>query len=1742
MNLKQLLSIGIILISTFSYAQQISPQDFKKSEEQLLSEKHEQEILLEERENRLLKEKHALEYSKVVESAKKHTLQLDLLSKEDRIKLQVEKELQENPFAVIPEKKELKRGVFVPSQLKFKTDTINLSKGRFSLKGLNTKEEQTVSFSERDMPTHLVQSFIDFAPQTKRGLLLKHRNDWVAEKIPSLLSKNTIEKSNKAFGLGLDSLTKSINIPLTDKEFIGKSGSRTLEEDAIILQLDSTVWYEHIADNDSVLTRKIYTTFNELGENVQHIEYRKNGNGELKVFLERNYLRDENGFLAEIETKENINGVLTTISITRYTWSSDIEYEYEYYSYNKNSQELEPNSKSELKLYTSDDNVIRLDFYYEYTFNKVLQTWIGQNGRTYTYDENGHVDSYMSFEWHNHVHGWAVSNSFEYINDDNGNHLTSLEKSYSRVEESLVNSYKNIYAYDENENRILEERFRWNKPSQEWEGEYKVEETFNENVQVSSRVSYDWSVDDMNFVADHKYEYTYFPDGSAETSVRYYWSEDLNEFIPDYRQTSAHLNGMQILSISEYYDTNKSEWVKNYKYEYAFDDLGNSISFASYYGEGDVWMKDSKSESIFDNKSQLLEGITYHSENNEWILYSKEELAYDENNNRIMYSQYFYSEGIWLKSYKEENSFDEEGRTLLSNYAYNDGDNNWLYHYQNNYEYPNNDTEIRTYQTWNINTDDWLNSTQYTYINRYNFNSDATSYWDSENNNWGNDWKHEYTYNENGDEVEVADYKGEGTTWVNHWLKKYEYNSNDLLTKIEEFESADSDWATTAIATKVLEYDNEDRLTLEERVAPDDWGSYESYKHEFEYNENGIKLLEVYLFGKSGAYVSGSKNERARKVIGNVDNYTILDAYYDWSSEDQDWVGDYKYEYDYDDNGNQILNKHQNYLGNTWVNSWESRYAFDDNDYITMYSYRSSWDTDLNYYTYGYRSNYLFNELNQKTQSLHDNFNDGSWVKRSRNNYLYDSEGRQSQEIYSYWSSETSKYRLSSKRNWNYLNDRDYDYTYFNYTNDAWVIYNQQEVRYNVDTFVKTETVFDASKGQKISEYKYCYASSNFNTQLKSIYTDFQNSYNNEITLIERHFNQDYFRITYNLKVSNDSLIDSNKNNLVIEDSTASVLTSRTYYTNTNTFDDPVWVELEKYMYEFTDGVQSGITQYSHDGTIFVPEKRYSMTYSEDEDVYTSISYEINGSEFEKHFKSEFKKNDDGQTIEHSSYHWSSDQEMWIGDYRYDHEEREDKDGYTYIKYATYYWDYSNNVWEGRYSYENKSKTNGNKVASVHFVWDYDNLDWALNYKNEFIYNDEQVKTSEISYNWSDKQQEWIGDRKRDYDGDRTAYSEWKFSDNTWQYVEAYTFTIEGEVSTRIHEEWITDTWVNNNKIINTNGDLDIYEYYDWSANIGDWCKIFKNTHYINKEEQSVHEYAIGGNDEWENIYRNTVIDYNYSGDISFSLSIYEEWNGSKWIKDHIKERLFNYYNPNKGYTAIYKYDSEINEFVPYKKTVENDAWEYTWNAELEDWLGIREQRWGIETYNERWDNELGKWILHEKEYYMYSPVITYDLPSAVSINETPSMEMNILTTAPGLALTTSGAATVDGLTVTFEEAGTLELTISTPAGETSYGTPYTAREIKAEMLVEKTEEALALDNVTLASDLLVYPNPSSDFVKVSVSAGTIISKIDLFTISGVNKGSTFNSLIDVKGLSQGVYILRISTNKGVASKTLVVK
>ena len=76
--------------------------------------------------------------------------------------------------------------------------------------------------------------------------------------------------------------------------------------------------------------------------------------------------------------------------------------------------------------------------------------------------------------------------------------------------------------------------------------------------------------------------------------------------------------------------------------------------------------------------------------------------------------------------------------------------------------------------------------------------------------------------------------------------------------------------------------------------------------------------------------------------------------------------------------------------------------------------------------------------------------------------------------------------------------------------------------------------------------------------------------------------------------------------------------------------------------------------------------------------------------------------------------------------------------------------------------------------------------------------------------------------------------------------------------------------------------------------------------------------------------------------------------------------------------------------------------------------------------------------------------------------------------------------------------------------------------------------------------DIYVYPNPASDII--IVKAAKDISDMVLYNVKGeavlVKRGSSLNgqSVIEINGLNDGIYFLKIVTSDGTSTKKIIKK
>lgn len=152
-----------------------------------------------------------------------------------------------------------------------------------------------------------------------------------------------------------------------------------------------------------------------------------------------------------------------------------------------------------------------------------------------------------------------------------------------------------------------------------------------------------------------------------------------------------------------------------------------------------------------------------------------------------------------------------------------------------------------------------------------------------------------------------------------------------------------------------------------------------------------------------------------------------------------------------------------------------------------------------------------------------------------------------------------------------------------------------------------------------------------------------------------------------------------------------------------------------------------------------------------------------------------------------------------------------------------------------------------------------------------------------------------------------------------------------------------------------------------------------------------------------------------------------------------------------------------------------------------------------------------------------------------------------------GITLTDTGAGTAAG-TVTIDAAlGTINYTPTTDetmqAGGSTVTIVYEVANTNVNPIVSSTntvtvtvEEVLSLDELSLANNIRLFPNPAHTQVSLQLPGTIVLQESRVYNTLGQEVARTHASVLQVAALSSGVYFVKIATDQGVAIKRLLIQ
>jgi len=239
---------------------------------------------------------------------------------------------------------------------------------------------------------------------------------------------------------------------------------------------------------------------------------------------------------------------------------------------------------------------------------------------------------------------------------------------------------------------------------------YKTVFSYDSNGNKISNISYRWNKTTNDWVWKNKFEYTYDNNGNTTMGINL-WGGTME----DNKYEIAYDSNNKETTVFNYeWNSVTKNWAVYEKSEYTYDNNGMASIEITYRFDKEINSLERrfKTEYTHENNSKTRIGYVWEQEINNWRIYSKSECFYDNNGNLTIRISYRWDNAIndWIFDSKFEATYDNNGnRTTGIEYDFRQKEtNDWLISYKHEYNYDNRgNLTIDTYYDWDKKTKSW---------------------------------------------------------------------------------------------------------------------------------------------------------------------------------------------------------------------------------------------------------------------------------------------------------------------------------------------------------------------------------------------------------------------------------------------------------------------------------------------------------------------------------------------------------------------------------------------------------------------------------------------------------------------------------------------------------------------------------------------------------------------------------------------------------------------------------------------------------------------------------------------------------------------------------------------------------------------------------------------------------------------------------------------------------------------------
>lgn len=697
-------------------------------------------------------------------------------------------------------------------------------------------------------------------------------------------------------------------------------------------------------------------------------------------------------------------------------------------------------------VYNENDSLIYMqEWFYEgnNVTNEVQYTWDkegvkhGDFNTFKAFDAKGNNVLYVTLDWDDVKQDWKGRGRFENVyNEDGKFSYHALWKEDQWKKDSIW-----LCQYNAQKQPILtlHQLFR----NGEWQDQYKLIQDYDGSREIYHE---EYSGRDANGLIGIK-KWSQLYNGSTKISDhQYQWSG--TAFVPSSWDTVGIVGGKTTLKES-YVWTNGVQTGKS-KEEWEFDGTHQTLHITySGWEDGDFVPKEKQVDEWSGSTNTMTAKYNWDKTNKKWIGTTKtENLTSDgytikktykgwanndfvpetidstknENSKKVYYAKWTYNSSTktWKGNSREIYAYEGSNQTLQEKYnSWNNGwigsnGNKWVQIWKNgkawskvtynwssgwapsikdSTEYNGDDIIFSVHYKWTASAwegDNNKSNYSQTYSSPGQKEWTITLKW--ENNQWTNFIQTRSIY-EGGKLKEERSQQWNGAAWQDVKVVYHTWeNGVEVFTRTEEWNAEAKALKMTSQYKHIIEKNAAGKKILDYEMscnADSVWTGMGYYKNTWEYDNNGNEIGVAKYAWRNNNW--GVDWQTSVIYLNGMSSKPLYKDRWKWDNSANVLIGDYKNEYDYDENLRQIMSRSWTWRGGGWYGSSYSETSFNEQgltDTVTNYSYyQGNWvGATKHAYTYTY---YDDNALLHEDIKFEYSRDGKYWAFSTKDEYLY---------------------------------------------------------------------------------------------------------------------------------------------------------------------------------------------------------------------------------------------------------------------------------------------------------------------------------------------------------------------------------------------------------------------------------------------------------------------------------------------------------------------------------------------------------------------------------------------------------------------------------------------------------------------------------------------------------------------------------------------------------------------------------